>query len=55
MSGGSASQQSHGSRVLSGDWPFTFHVPVKILKKQKAKLLHSGGLKCAGQNQTYTA
>lgn len=29
------SEQSHGSRVLSGDWPFTFHVPVKNLKKQK--------------------
>lgn len=30
------SQQSHGSRLLSGDWPFTFHVPVKNLNKKSS-------------------
>lgn len=42
------SQQSHGARLLSGDWPFTFHVPVKNLKKQKAAFMYSIGLMCAG-------
>lgn len=31
-SGGSWLQHSQGSRQLSGDWPFTFHVPVNNLK-----------------------
>ena len=32
ISGGSGSQPSQGSNPLSGDWPFTFHVPTKNLQ-----------------------